>query len=340
MSQCILYINTTFSVLLFAASRLIEISNADSRDQVREMLAKTFGKSSPEDLCRVLFSLDRHDDASGDGDGTALSPHWKRLKALMNSDREFNNFAQRLVDDTKTAEEDKQFRRVMHDVYENLMIYLEKHLPTELQGFDVTVELSGFAGLARAWGKMPPCTKIQILTNINAISSSGSVVSKPEFKVVMSGLAPVHLSSEAYNNIKRWWRGEISGERCAKNVIDAMVTTAAGVGGGLSGAVLGATVAGPIGAVVGGVVGWTVSSNLANILSDRLTLWVFGVPKSEALENAYNYLQVKPNATNAEVNKAFRKMCLKHHPDKGGTSEEFLILQNYMAVIRMAREYH
>ena len=43
------------------------------------------------------------------------------------------------------------------------------------------------------------------------------------------------------------------------------------------------------------------------------------------------------NASNHEINTAFRALCLKHHPDKGGRSEDFHIVQVNMAVIKAAK---
>ena len=38
----------------------------------------------------------------------------------------------------------------------------------------------------------------------------------------------------------------------------------------------------------------------------------------------YEILQIPKNATDEEIKKAYRKMSLKYHPDKGGTTDEFI----------------
>ena len=38
----------------------------------------------------------------------------------------------------------------------------------------------------------------------------------------------------------------------------------------------------------------------------------------------YEILQISKNATDEEIKKAYRKMSLKYHPDKGGTTDEFI----------------
>ena len=57
------------------------------------------------------------------------------------------------------------------------------------------------------------------------------------------GASPVGI---IYSSIQRWWNGEISGKRCAKNVVDATVigglTSFGGVAGGAGGAALGGIV--------------------------------------------------------------------------------------------------
>jgi len=144
------------------------------------------------------------------------------------------------------------------------------------------------------------------------------------------------LTWEAVVNIKKWWQGEISGKRCAKNVMDAIGS----VGGGYAGAAAGVYVgfaAGPVGAVLGAVAGGLMGSSALGSLSDWATQSLFDVPKDVAAENAYNYLEVSQTASNDEINKSYKRLCLRYHPDKGGSDEAFHKLQLSLEVVRNHR---
>jgi len=56
-------------------------------------------------------------------------------------------------------------------------------------------------------------------------------------------------------------------------------------------------------------------------------------------DTAYELLGVKKDATDAEINKAYRNLCLRYHPDKKGDPVKFLAVQRaYHAIKEMRKE--
>ena len=56
--------------------------------------------------------------------------------------------------------------------------------------------------------------------------------------IIPEAIVLAQLSWHTYQNILRWWNGQISGQRCVKNIIDDVAT----VTGGICGATLGGTI--------------------------------------------------------------------------------------------------
>ena len=44
----------------------------------------------------------------------------------------------------------------------------------------------------------------------------------------------------------------------------------------------------------------------------------------------YKVLGVESNSSQSDIKKAFRKLSLKHHPDRGGNAEEFKKLTKHI----------
>ncbi len=60
---------------------------------------------------------------------------------------------------------------------------------------------------------------------------------------------------------------------------------------------------------------------------------------SSRKENDYTILGIKETATDGEIRTAFRKLSLKHHPDKGGDAEEFKKLSAAYDRIALSRNF-
>ena len=58
-----------------------------------------------------------------------------------------------------------------------------------------------------------------------------------------------------------------------------------------------------------------------------------GPPKEVNNTEFYKIIGVEKNATYDEIKKAYRKLALKKHPDRGGDKDEFAKLQNAYEVL-------
>ena len=54
----------------------------------------------------------------------------------------------------------------------------------------------------------------------------------------------------------------------------------------------------------------------------------------------YELLGVQPNATPNEIKKAYRKLAMKHHPDKGGDVEQFKKIQTAYDTLSDSEKRH
>lgn len=199
--------------------------------------------------------------------------------------------------------------------------------------------------MAKLLGDVMPLTK-ENLTRMLGASTSAVKSSTNEIAryfdnfTVENGAATFHCAQLAYATLKslyRWWIGEISGKRCAKMIVDSMISS----GAGFVGAAIGLRALehyGPQCATVGAFVGGLIFTITSSQLVDKLTSKIFDLPKCEALEKAYMFLGVDKNATVETINFAFRNLCLKFNPHmQGGDAEKFQELQCHMTIIKMAR---
>ncbi len=329
-------------------------------EEIEKYLARHFG-SDADTFLRVIFFLQREaNEWQGD---TQVRNFLAKL--ISTGDRGMiEKYMKNVVEDTKKAAVDESYKKLINDLYKGFNEAKEQHplsenWKTKVEEYAISVVddsmkdpksyLALFSHITSAVAMVPPENWPHLASSLEASAVarttqlakmaeySVSGVKKYGTKVAVVTLTAAQLSWEAIKNIRLWWKGEITGKRCAKNIVDSLGSIVAGVGGGFAGAAVGG-MAGPVGAVVGGILGGTLSSSLASTLINHLTDWIFDLPKNAALERAYHFLGVHHTADNAAINSAYRQLALKYHPDKGGRDEKFLDLQIALQAIKCSRE--
>ena len=140
---------------------------------------------------------------------------------------------------------------------------------------------------------------------------------------------------DSLTSVKRWWNGEITGKRCAKQIIDGAVTTAGACVGGTAGLSISGYI--PYSSTFLLTLGSKAGGSIANKLICWLTEEIFDLPPTEAEEKAYAYFDVPRNADFNLIKTKYHKLAKQLHSDRGGVDEEFMKLHNHYAIIRAAR---
>uniref|UniRef100_A0A914PLI9 J domain-containing protein n=1 Tax=Panagrolaimus davidi TaxID=227884 RepID=A0A914PLI9_9BILA len=154
-----------------------------------------------------------------------------------------------------------------------------------------------------------------------------------EDKVFSIILAFIPVTFEIVQSVWLWHKGKISGARAAQNIANVDLTSATGFGGAVGGAAIGHLLFGGYATFVEGLFAGFVGNQLSRWLTNN----IFNLPKTRALENAYRYLDVHHQASDSEVEKAYKKRRLIDHPDKGGSHEAFCKLQVCYTIIKIDR---
>lgn len=313
------------------------------RERTKEQVVMYYrNKKDFESMIRILVYLE--DDLIKDTTPKA----WYTLQDVyQHNPKAFQNVADEMVAETKINPKlDEAYRDIMKGMIGELgaagAIVPRKELSdAEKADFEVVrvSDIIAFGVNTLLQSIIPYNLLRQIVTHRQVILSVDefvSLINESTGSLIMIGLSTLFVSAVIINQLIDWWNGKITGVRCIKTIIDSMVSVSAGVVGGMAGGAVGSC-AGPVGVFVGGVIGGLWSSSSALYFIDCMTRKLFGVPKDVALENAYKFFGVDMNASNEEINKIYRAMCLKKHPDKGGNNEDFIEVQLHMGVIKVAR---
>ncbi len=141
------------------------------------------------------------------------------------------------------------------------------------------------------------------------------------------GISAAYIVGVCIYNVWQCWNNGMSKSRAGKNIMDTVITTVAGNLAGFGVASLVTPVTAPIGIVLLITAGIGIGASFILVpIVDRLTQWIFNLPKEEALEKAFYILGVKKNATDEDIRSAYRHRMRDYHEDKlrqrGASKEE------------------
>jgi hypothetical protein len=276
------------------------------------------------------------------------------LYTLLTNEKTFKTMVLQFLEDTRTSKADPKFVKIMTYVWESyttgdsdqkmdpvLNVTLKDYADSNVAIVNLQQALVTFAPNQRA------VVISKLITLAESIAGPSSALANYtsralSFAEKAGALAPVAivavlLSWEALKSISAWWKGHISGTRCAANIINAVSTIGGGVVVCAIGTLLGTLLVPGIGSVIGGFAGGIIGSTAAAAFSKWLTEYFFDLPPTVALEKAYGFLNLKPSCTNSDINVQFKKLVLKYHPDHGGSAEDFHTLQVSLAIIKQSR---
>lgn len=324
--------------------------NAELPQDILDKIAE-YLKNVPEKLAVVLCFFSLYEEAK---------TNLQILRTVFNNEKAFNGIVDQLVEDTEKLKKDPNFLKVLADIWNFHLKPNEKTNVGDGQRFDFQLVLSdtnlinktATYTLIGTISKLDPTVQnkaIQLIINAAEATVGSELALSQSFrnllqlskstagKIVSVGLVAIFLTREAIASLKLWWRGEISGIRCTKNIIDSIAGMAGGISGGMAGAAIGSLILPGIGTAIGATVGGIAGSALTSNLSDWLTQKLFNLPKDVALENAYKFLGLEYGASNTEINSRFRHLALQYHPDKGGNKNDWDKLQVSMGLIKLSK---
>ena len=232
----------------------------DWKEAIKVRIFQLFS-DSPENFARIIFFLDEESKLF---QGEEESPVWKTLKYAVRSPEAFKMYALKLADDTKQIEKNARFKEIFREIYEQMMNGTDdcEDDGKQLAPLKQNLISSSFPGMNMMWNVVGLEGRNQIISiilrvartintsqTVSVLDDALGLISK-QGNLVAAALAAVYLTVTAIKSLYKWYIGEISGKRCAKDIIDSFGSVGGGVAGGLAGANIGAF-AGPGGVLLG-----------------------------------------------------------------------------------------
>jgi len=156
----------------------------------------------------------------------------------------FKQTVKSMAIDAVKALDNQEYIKILQELWNNYIFSADIKIETASLDLERLANLNKHNGaviqynLLRSLSKIPPESIGGVINFIKTVSSSSS-----------------KLTNKAYESIKQWWNGEISGKRCAKQIVDSVTSVLAGTGVGIIGGMIGGGLLGPVGMAVGSIVG-------------------------------------------------------------------------------------
>lgn len=255
--------------------------------------------------------------------------------AFVSNKEAFQELVERLGEDVDELNRNPPYKRVMDEMWLNhslpsggtnfvrgqrldFQVTLEKRKRFEMLaiclGISILLRLDVLTpeSLQKMFPLFNITSPLTHLLNIKELLSMSQKLSGDRYEVTASFF---YFGCDIFRNWKRHEKSEISGVRCAKNIVDSFAELAPGVAGGFGGELFGSTITPGIGTLVGGVGGGMASTFVCGALFDRLTQWIFNLPKDESLEKAFRDLDLPCNVSNDEINIKFVRLAHQNLPN-------------------------
>ncbi|EFX86730.1 hypothetical protein DAPPUDRAFT_307866 [Daphnia pulex] len=255
--------------------------------------------------------------------------------AYVSNKEAFQELVERLGEDVDELNRNPPYKRVMDEMWLNhslpsdgtnfvrgqrldFQVTLEKRKRFEMLaiclGISILLRLDVLTpeSLQKMFPLFNITSPLTNLLNIKELLSISQKLSGDRYEVTASFF---YFGCDIFRNWKRHGNSEISGVRCVKNIVDSFTELAPGVAGGFGGELFGSTITPGIGTLVGGVGGGMASTFVCGALFDRLTQWIFNLPKDELLEKAFRDLDLPCNVSNNEINIKFVRLAHQNPPN-------------------------
>ena len=160
-------------------------------------------------------------------------------------------------------------------------------------------------------------------------------------------MLPTSTGFDIAIQMERYWCGETTSRQAISDIIKIFAKELASIGGGFAGGyagvTLGAAYFGPVGGVLNGLVGSLVGSYAAqkgtDMIISQLGDLLDNEDKLQALKKAYEYMELSEDATIDKINRQYRRLSKKYHPDSPtGSNEKFILLKISKEIILQSRK--